>query len=520
MPRGGYRVGAGGKSTWKHGKTMTIRVPKALVNEVKEITKRLDDSENINLESGSKEYSGSVTGFYKRDDLNIIADSILADISVTLNGKDRDAVKRGLEAMIERLCLNHNQPSLNSKNLEIDAEMTRKIGIEGLYYITHVNNIISILRRGILSHSNIAKGNVEFTPIYDDAIINNRQTRQVAGNKILWDFANLYFQPRNAMLYRVLREKTPNEIAILFISSSILNRKDIFITNGNAASLASDILSSDESRGVISKIRDQIDNEWWTDSDGSKRKMMAECLVPDSISPDLIRGIYVGSDKAKNNLENLILQSISSGVRQVPITVEPNNFFQPSWRASITPNLSIARGDMFFSRMQTLTISVNCVGVMGKGLASTAKYRFPDVYVKYQDLCKSRALKMEVPYVHKRESSIFNELADDVSGAEEQESQTWFLLFPTKDHWRNKADTDGIEKGLQWLCNNYKKKGIQSLAMPALGCGLGQLEWKDIGPLMCKYLTTMDIVTVIYLPADKEVPGEFLSKAFLLSQHN
>lgn len=415
--------------------------------------------------------------------------------------------------------MSNHSALLESEVFEEDDRMARKVGFEGLYYITHIDNIISILQRGILPHRRMAQGDINFTPIYDSAIISNRQQRKVDNDRILWDFANLYFQPRNAMLYRVMREKSQKEIAILLVSPKILTRKDIYITNGNAASYNSEILSSEVGRKVATKIRDEIDKEWWTEIDGSKRKIMAECLVPDSVSPEFIRGIYVANDMAKSDLEQRIFQ-VSSNIKAVPVTVEPKIFFQPDWRASITPNLSLVKGDMFFSKHQTLTISVNCVGVMGKGLASTAKYRFPDVYVKYQDVCKSRVLKMGVPYVHKREYSIFNELADDSFGLTNPEQQTWFLLFPTKNHWKNKADMQGIEQGLIWLKDNYRHQGIESLAMPALGCGLGQLEWKDVGPLMCKYLTKMDIVTSIYLPADKKVSDEYLSKEFLLSQSN
>lgn len=397
--------------------------------------------------------------------------------------------------------------------------MARKVGFEGLYYITHIDNVISILQRGILSHQRMTQGDIDFTPIYDSEIISNRKQRKVDENRGLWDFANLYFQPRNAMLYRLVRDLTKKKVAILLISPEILNRTDIYIANGNAASYNSRIFSSEEGRRIASNIRNEIDKEWWMDSDGSKRKIMAECLVPESVSPDLIRGIYVANESTKSELEQLILHS-SSNLRYLPITVEPKMFFQPDWRKSLTPRLSLVKGDMFFSKHQTLTISVNCVGVMGKGLASTARVRFPDVYVKYQIFCKSRVLKMGVPYIYKRESSVFNELADDIFSLDNPEQQTWFLLFPTKDHWKNKANIVGIEQGLTWLRNNYQKQGVESLAMPALGCGLGQLEWKDLGPLMCKYLTDMDIVASIYLPTEKNIPDEYLSEEFLLSQSN
>ncbi|NEQ70115.1 MAG: macro domain-containing protein [Symploca sp. SIO2D2] len=196
-------------------------------------------------------------------------------------------------------------------------------------------------------------------------------------------------------------------------------------------------------------------------------------------------------------------------------------FFQPDWKARVADNLAVVKGDMFCSRMQTLTITVNCVGVMGKGLALTAKDRFPDIYVRYQDLCKKKQITPGKPCLYKRESSVFDELYDEdlpIEAAEDK-FQTWFLFFPTKNHWRNKSNIGDIERGLQWLVENYQVQGIQSLAVPALGCGLGGLDWFRVGPLMCKYLVLMkDIQVVIYLPIEREIPSEHLTPEFLLSQ--
>jgi O-acetyl-ADP-ribose deacetylase (regulator of RNase III) len=182
----------------------------------------------------------------------------------------------------------------------------------------------------------------------------------------------------------------------------------------------------------------------------------------------------------------------------------------------LTRNLSLVDGDMFFSKLQTLTISVNCVGIMGKGLALRAKYQFPDVYVAYQDLCRARKLKMGTPCLIRREVSLDYELADEPSTLSNSNLEKWFLLFPTKNHWREKSDITGIEQGLQWIRDNYQSQGMKSLAVPALGCGLGQLEWRDVGPLLCKYLSALDIQVAIYLPREQKIPEELLSKDFLL----
>jgi O-acetyl-ADP-ribose deacetylase (regulator of RNase III) len=191
-------------------------------------------------------------------------------------------------------------------------------------------------------------------------------------------------------------------------------------------------------------------------------------------------------------------------------------FFQPIRRIRIANNLSLVEGDLFFSQLQTLTISVNTVGVMGKGLASRAKYQFPDVYVVYQDVCRSKQLQMGKPHIYKRESFVDTELASDSTWLPNPNSNKWFLLFPTKNHWKENSDIDGIERGLIWLRENYRQEGIHSLAIPALGCGLGGLDWRDVGPLMCRYLADLDISVGVYLPREQAIIQEFLTKEFLL----
>ena len=94
----------------------------------------------------------------------------------------------------------------------------------------------------------------------------------------------------------------------------------------------------------------------------------------------------------------------------------------------------------------------------------------------------------------------------------------WFLLFPTKNHWRENSLFKGIERGLQYLLDNYKKLDIKSIAMPSLGCGLGGLDWKDVGPLMCQYLKQMNIESHIYLPIEQRIPEEQLEPQFLLGK--
>jgi O-acetyl-ADP-ribose deacetylase (regulator of RNase III) len=383
--------------------------------------------------------------------------------------------------------------------------------IRELYYITHIKNVQSILQRGIFSHQRIRDEDINYTPIYDEDIISRRQSIETPDGRSLWSFANLYFNARNPMLYRVRCEKSVDEIAVLGISQEILNRPDIYVTTGNAACDQSEILPISKTQGVLSKIVKETDRVWWGEADGSKRKIMAECLVPDYIPPQYVKSVYVADRKVRVNIQKDLISPFG-----LTIITEPGMFFRPSMQKALPPNISLLEGDMFFSRMQTLTVSVNLVGIMGKGVASRAKYQFPDVYVRYQEVCRNRQLKMGKPYLYKRESSTDRDLADEPSTLLRANAVTWFLLFPTKSNWKNDADIQGIEKGLQWIYENYEKVGIRELALPALGCGLGRLEWKDVGPLMCRYLSKLKIRVSIYMPAEKKIPEEMLTKEFLL----
>ncbi len=177
--------------------------------------------------------------------------------------------------------------------------LARKVGIEGLYYITHFGNVVSILQNGILSHDLVEKKKINFTPIYNREIVNLRSTKVVQGDKTLWNFANLYFQPRNPMLYSL--KDIRNEIAILCIKRNILDRQNILIATGNAAHRNYKILPIKEGKQYLSKIRDEIDKEWWNAEDGSQRKIMAECLVPEFVPAKFIHSIYVAHDEARKN---------------------------------------------------------------------------------------------------------------------------------------------------------------------------------------------------------------------------
>lgn len=379
-----------------------------------------------------------------------------------------------------------------------------------LYYITHVDNLSSILEHGILSHAEIARRRIPHVSVYDEAIVQARGRRSAPDGHSLWNFANLYLRPRNAMLYRLKVTYPPDSVVMIGVRRDVAALGGSFISDGGLGSPVSRMYPFSDWKVVFEGLLPDFEREWWAEGDGSKRRMMAECLVPERIAPDYLQTVYTQSRNTA-----ALIQSLTAG-GSVEVVSEASLFFEPVPKRTITAKLSLVAGDLFFSRLQTLTVSVNCVGVMGKGLASRAKYQFPDVYVRYQDVCRSKQLVMGVPYLYPREGSLDELLADEPQTLTNGNGHTWFLLFPTKNHWKESADLRGIRDGMAWLKENGSRLGIRQIAMPALGCGLGKLQWSSVGPLMCTVLHEMDIPAHVYLPADQQVAKEHTTPEFLL----
>lgn len=94
--------------------------------------------------------------------------------------------------------------------------------------------------------------------------------------------------------------------------------------------------------------------------------------------------------------------------------------------------------------------------------------------------------------------------------------QLWgpsILNFPTKDHWRSLSKLSDIVNGLEYLTTHYREWGIMSIAVPPLGCGEGQLEWRVVGPTLYRHLTALEIPVELYAPHG--TPDEQLTDTFL-----
>jgi O-acetyl-ADP-ribose deacetylase (regulator of RNase III)/uncharacterized protein YwgA len=157
--------------------------------------------------------------------------------------------------------------------------------------------------------------------------------------------------------------------------------------------------------------------------------------------------------------------------------------------------MKILIGDILKSKAQTLVNTVNCVGIMGKGIALEFKNRFPDMLKDYVRRCERDEIHLGQPYLYK-----------SLLGPQ-------IVNFPTKEHWKSVSKVSDIEQGLDYLLAHYKQWAITSIAIPPLGCGNGQLEWKVVGPLIYKLVKQMDIPVEIYAPYGTK-PAE-LTESFL-----
>lgn len=140
------------------------------------------------------------------------------------------------------------------------------------------------------------------------------------------------------------------------------------------------------------------------------------------------------------------------------------------------------------SRMQTITNTVNCVGVMGKGVALKFKNAHRANFADYEQRCRRNEVRPGVPYVF---------AADPKRNKPNLEL---VLNFPTKDHWRNPSRLEWVDNGLQILAAEYHHWGITSLALPPLGCGNGGLRWSQVWPLIEHHLTPLPIEVEVWVP--------------------
>lgn len=140
--------------------------------------------------------------------------------------------------------------------------------------------------------------------------------------------------------------------------------------------------------------------------------------------------------------------------------------------------VSVIKGNIFTSNCQTIVNTVNCVGVMGAGIALECRFRYPEMYRRYVELCKAGQIEIGKLWIYR--------------------SGRWILNFPTKYDWKKPSKTDYLEAGLEKFVNTYKRKGVNSIAFPLLGADKGGISEDLSLDLMRRYLDDVDIYVEIY----------------------
>jgi O-acetyl-ADP-ribose deacetylase (regulator of RNase III) len=143
-------------------------------------------------------------------------------------------------------------------------------------------------------------------------------------------------------------------------------------------------------------------------------------------------------------------------------------------------------GDLLEADVEALVNTVNTEGVMGKGIALQFKKTFPEMFREYEKLCASGQLQPGQVHVYERGELL---------------NPRYIINFPTKRHWREKAKLQYIREGLQALVSEVQLRHIRSLAIPALGSGLGELKWDQVFPLIKEACAQLpDVCVFVYPP--------------------
>src|SRR6056297_1268556 len=155
------------------------------------------------------------------------------------------------------------------------------------------------------------------------------------------------------------------------------------------------------------------------------------------------------------------------------------------------------RGDMFEEPTEAIVNTVNCVGVMGKGVALEFKRRWPRNFHAYKKLCDEKRLKPGMVFVFDNHDIL------------EQGKHRYLINFPTKLHWRSRSKIEYVRDGLEDFVQQVRDLGITSVALPPLGCGNGGLDWSEVRPLIEERLAELpEVKFVVFEPEPGELTPE------------
>lgn len=166
-------------------------------------------------------------------------------------------------------------------------------------------------------------------------------------------------------------------------------------------------------------------------------------------------------------------------------------------------------GDILRSDAEALVNTVNCVGIMGRGIALQFKNDFPENFKAYEAACAREEVQPGRMFVFETRTLT---------------NPKFVINFPTKRHWRGKSRMEDIEAGLKALVEEVRTRGIRSIAIPPLGSGLGGLNWAEVRPRIVEALQGLnDLHVTVFEPnsapvatKSREVPNMTPGRAALV----
>jgi len=175
--------------------------------------------------------------------------------------------------------------------------------------------------------------------------------------------------------------------------------------------------------------------------------------------------------------------------------------------------IELQRGDILKADAEALVNTVNCVGVMGRGIALQFRKAFPENFIAYKALCDRGELQPGRMMVY------------DLGRLTHPR---YLINFPTKRHWKGKSRMEDIESGLTALVEEVRAREIRSIAIPPLGCGLGGLDWHDVRPrIEAAFRDLPEVRVLLFEPAgapdaeemvkDQRTPEMTVGRAALIS---
>lgn len=140
------------------------------------------------------------------------------------------------------------------------------------------------------------------------------------------------------------------------------------------------------------------------------------------------------------------------------------------------------QGNILKADAEALVNTVNCAGFMGKGIALQFKKAYPQNFDAYHKACTAGEVQPGRMFIVDLHSML---------------NPKYVVNFPTKRHWRADSRYEDIESGLEALVAEVRRRGIQSIAIPPLGCGLGGLDWKKVRPMIEQAFASLPGVRVL-----------------------